>query len=269
MIMVTAKEQDAARQWLAKRGQPVGQPTSLLTALIATRQAISLRYLGYLLVAVVAAAGYSRLFGSGMTESAPVYFLYLAVQLSVRDTVRRRERNLHAEVRVEASAEPWRKVLGGWYLASLVVAFAGGPALAVTMYLTTSARTYALSWLGLLALSALCGAWVLVGVLRGPVFAETVESVAVDRALRSEKIYAATPVLAAFPLVLDLMLDNRQSAAFTPWLAGYIAAVVVLQGVSYAVHRRRFRTLPPGHYGTPLVPDPGTPVDWSPPQEAR
>ncbi|WP_326944434.1 hypothetical protein OG439_31995 [Amycolatopsis sp. NBC_01307] len=272
MIMVTAAEQEAARRWLAKRGQRVERPTPVLTALIATRQAFNgrwfPRYIGYVLLVFVGGLGYTRLFGPGMTESYPVYFIYFALQLAARDSSHLRLRELRESVPSRKPAEPWWQVLGGWFLASVAVAFGGGIALAVTMYATTPARTYAVSWLGLLALSALVSGWVLVSVLRRPLIADGAESLAVARALRVEAINAASPLMAVLPLVMDPLLGNRQPAAFTPWLAGYVVLVLVLQVVGYVRHLRRSRTLPPGCYGTPL-PDLDVPVDWSPPQEAR
>jgi hypothetical protein len=263
MIMVTVTEENDARRWLAKRGRPVERPTPPLTALIATRQPLKGRGTGrlwvYVVLAGLAAGAYPMLFGDGATESAVGYFIYFVFQLATWDATRRRERELRASVSSRRSAEPWWKVLGGWYLASLVLAFPGGVALAVTMFFTPSARTYAVSWLGLLALSALSGGYVLTGVLRSPVFDADAESLAVGRALRAEKIYFATPALAVYPLALELLLapGDRQPADFEPWLIGYVAAVVVLQAISAVLHRRRYRTLPPGHYGTP--------VDWSSP----
>jgi hypothetical protein len=272
MIMVTAREQDAARQWLARRGQPVGRPTPLVTALIATRLPFQgrrfWRYIVYAVVVVAAAWLYSLPFGHGMTETM-IYFVYFALGLSFSDGIRLRERELREDVPSTHAPDPWWRVLGGWYIAALVLAFAGGAGLAGTMYFTTPARTYAVSWLGMLALSALYVGWVLAGVLRRPLAAEDAASLAVARAVRPEQLVAGTPVLAVFPLVSDLLLGNRQPPAFTPWVAGYVAAVVVLQVVSCFVNLRRHRTLPPGHYGTPPVADPCTPADWSPPQEAR
>ncbi|MDT7796596.1 MAG: hypothetical protein QOI78_29 [Actinomycetota bacterium] len=273
MIMVTAREQNVARLWLAKRGHPVGRPTPLVTALIATRLPFqgrrSWRFLVYAVVAVAAAGLYSLAFGREMTESGVAYFICFALGLSFADGIRLRERELREDVPSAHAPDPWRRVLGGWYLASLVVAFGGGVALAGTMYFTTAARTYAVSWLGLLVLSALVTGWVLAGLLRRPLAAEDAASLAVARAMRTEQLAAATPVLAVFPVITGLLLGNHQPPALTPWLVGHIVAVVVLQVVSCFVNQRRHRTLPPGHYGTPPVPDPGTPVDWAPPQEAR
>ncbi|MFG1638662.1 hypothetical protein ACGFMK_00080 [Amycolatopsis sp. NPDC049252] len=260
MIMVTAREQDAARLWLAKRGHPVGRPTPLVTALVGTRLPFrgrrSWRFIVYAVVAVAAGGLYSLSFGRWMTETSAVYFAYFAVGLSFADGIRLRERELREDVPSAHAPDPWRRVLSGWYLASLVVAFGGGVALAVTMYFTTGARTYAVSWLGLLVLSALVTGWVLAGLLRRPLAAEDAASLAVARAVRAEQLVAGTPVLAVFPLVTDLLLANHQPPALTPWLVGYIVAAVVLQVVSCFMNLRRHRTLPPGHYGTPALAQP-------------
>ncbi|WP_328649174.1 hypothetical protein OHS58_18490 [Amycolatopsis sp. NBC_00348] len=273
MIMVTAAEQDVARRWLARRGQPVGRPTPLVTALIATRLPFQgrrfWRFIVYAVVAAAAARVYSLPFEPWMTGIFQGYFVYFALGLSFSDGIRLRERELREEVPSTHAPDPWWRVLGGWYIAALVLAFAGGAGLAGAIYFTTSARTYAVSWLVLLVLSALYVGWVLAGVLRRPLVAEDATSLAVARAMRTEHLVVGTPVLAVFPLVSDLLLGNRRPPAFTPWVAGYVVAVVILQVVSCFVNLRRHRTLPPGHYGTPPVQDPGTPVDWSPPREAR
>ncbi|MEA5358630.1 hypothetical protein VA596_03710 [Amycolatopsis sp., V23-08] len=271
MIMVTAAEQDEARRWLARRGHPAGRPTPLVAVLIGTRQAFRgrgmVRYFVYVLLACGAGAGYASLFGSGGTQSWPVYFFVFAMSLSSWDTVRLRERDFQDDVAAPHPPDPWWRVLGGWYLASLVLVFGGGVALAGAIYFGTPARTYAVSWLVLLTLSAVVVGWVLIGLLRRPLLAEDTASLAVARALRAEALYAASPAMVVVPLVLDFLL-HRVPPGFTPWLGAYFAAGVLLQIIGYAVHWSRHRTLPPGHYGTLPVPDPGTPVDWSPPKEA-
>ncbi|WP_326944432.1 hypothetical protein OG439_31985 [Amycolatopsis sp. NBC_01307] len=257
MIEVTSAEESAALKWLAKRGQPVGRPTPLLTALIATRRSLYSRglprYFAIVVGICVIGSGYSLLFGPGATRSDVAYFIYFGIQLSMWDGIRWHERKLGASVPSRSPAEPWWQALGGWYLVSVVAAFGGGIALAVTMYFTTAARTYAVSWLGLLALSALCCGWILTGVLRGRDFGETPESLAVHRALRIERLYLAMPGFVVFPVILELLWPSRRPPAeVTPWLAGYIAVVVVLQLISGILHWRRQRRLPPGDYGRPL-----------------
>ncbi|MFJ1760466.1 hypothetical protein ACIOD2_09130 [Amycolatopsis sp. NPDC088138] len=272
MIIVTAREQDEARRWLARRGHPVGRPTPLIAALIGTRQAFRgrgmVRYFVYMLLAYGAGVGYAALFGSGITQSWFVYFLFFALSLSSWDTVRLRERDFRDDVAAPHPPDPWWRVLGGWYLVSLVLVFGGGFALAGAIYFGTTARTYAVSWLVLLVLSGLVIGWVLARLLRSPLLAEDTASLAVARALRAEALYTASPAMVVTPLVLDFLLHSVPPG-FTPWLGVYFAAGALLQIIGYAVHWSRHRTLPPGHYGTPPVPDPGTPADWSPPQEAR
>jgi hypothetical protein len=270
MIDLTSAEEGAALRWLAKRGQRVGRPTPLLTALIATRQPMYNRgfgrYFAIVMGVSILGSGYPLLFGPGATQSGVGYFIYFGIQLALWDNIRRREREIGASVPSRSPEDPWGKVLGGWYVVSLLAAFAGGIALAVSMYLTTPARTYAVSWLGLLVLSALCSGGILTGVLRGRLYGADPESLAVQRALRTERIYLAMPGFVVFPVIMELLLPgSRPPAESTPWLVRYTVAVVVLQAISGILHWRRQRRLPPGHYGRPLPPDPGTPVDWSPP----
>jgi hypothetical protein len=270
MIDVTSSEEWAARRWLAKRGQRVERPERLLTALIATRKPMYDgglgRYFAIVIGISVIGSGYPVLFAFEGIQSGNAYFIAFGIQLAIWDGVRRRERKLGASVPSRSRAEPWWRVLGSWYLIAFVAAFGGGIALAVAMYFTTAARTYAVSWLGLLVLGALSSGWMLTSVLRGPVLGEDPESLAVQRALRTERIYFAMPWFVVFPIVMELLLPgSRLPAEFTPWLVRYIAVVVVLQAISGVLHWRRQRRLPPGHYGTPLLPDPGAPVDWSPP----
>ncbi|MEV6626277.1 hypothetical protein AB0M83_16480 [Amycolatopsis sp. NPDC051106] len=110
-----------------------------------------------------------------------------------------------------------------------------------------------MSWLVLLFLSAVVTGWVLAGLLRRPLLAEDTASLAVARALRAEAVYAASPVLAVIPLVLDFLLD-RVPAGFLPWLGAYVAAVALLQVISYAVHRRRHRRRGGWKFGLPREP---------------
>jgi hypothetical protein len=252
-------------RWLAKRGRPVAAPTPYLDALLATRNAFSggVRWLFPLAMgaAVVAALGYYSLFGHGMTYSYSVYFFCFAIQLTVWLGIRSRQRQLAKATRPWPGAvrEPWTRSLGGWFIASTVLAYGGGVALALSIGFTTPARTYALSWLVLLGLSALAAATVLAGFLRAPVLAEDPASLAVYRAVLAENIHGAAPALVAVPPILDLVIESHLPVGYRPWLAGYAALVVVTEVVAYVRHRR---PLPPGHYGDPR-PAP-TDVDWSP-----
>jgi hypothetical protein len=258
VIEVTSSEEGAALRWLAKRGQRVDRPAPLLTALIATRQPLRRRYevmrsIGYVVLASVCVTGYTMLVGSESTDSDVGYSILIGLQLAMWDRAWGHERKLRASLPSRSPADPWWRVLGGWYIVSLVVAFAGGIALATAIGFTTPARTYAVGWLGLLVLSGLSIGWVLTSVLRGRVFGEDAESLAVERALRTERIYLASPVYAVLPIAMNMVLGGRQPpAAAMPWLVRYIVAVVVLQAISGILHWRRQRRLPPGHYGRPL-----------------
>ncbi|MDT7796595.1 MAG: hypothetical protein QOI78_28 [Actinomycetota bacterium] len=274
MIDVTSSEEWAALKWLAKRGQPVGRPMPLLTALIATRKPMYnsgwWRYFAIVLGVSLIGSAYPALFGFEGVQSGNGYFVPFGIQFAFWDGIRRRERKLGASVPSRSPVEPWWRVLGGWYLVAFAATIGGGIALAVAMYFTTADRTYAVSWLGLLVLGALGSGWMLTRILRGPVFGAAPESLAVQRVLRTERIYLAMPGYVVLPVAADLVLvvlGNGPPAEFRPWLIRYIAAVVVLHVISGIVHWSRQRTLPPGYYGRPPVPDPGTPVDWSPPAQ--
>ncbi|WIY05741.1 hypothetical protein QRX60_18535 [Amycolatopsis mongoliensis] len=261
--MSTEAERAMSLRWLASRGQPVAAPTPFLDALLATRNVAIRSVLPWLLLfavlALVGSIGYRSLFGSGATVSTPAYFACFAIQLTMWLSARSRQRALAKETRPWPGATHERP--GGWFLASAALAYGGGAALALVLFFATPARTYALSWLGLLVLSALCSGCVLAGFLRAPVLAVDEPSLAVYRALLAENIHAAAPALAAVPPILDVALGNRLPAAYAPWLVAYAALAVVTELVAYVRSRR---PLPPGHYGDPLPAQ--TDVDWAPPE---
>ncbi|WP_328612540.1 hypothetical protein OHS18_24510 [Amycolatopsis sp. NBC_00355] len=255
-----SKEHEMVLSWLAKRGRPVAAPTPYIGALVATRNVTPGRSLPWLLLFGVAglagAIGYQRLFG--VTAAAPVYFFCFVVQLTMWRAVRSRQRQLAGETRPWPGATRDRSVLGGWFTVALAFAYAGGAALAVSLFPTASA--YALSWLGLLVLSALCGGVVLAGFLRAPVLAEGPESLAVYRGLLAEHMHAASPALVAFPPLLDA-LGHRLPPGYGPVLIAYFALVAVAELLAYLRNRR---PLPPGRYGDPRPAR--SAVDWTPPE---
>ena len=114
------------------------------------------------------------------------------------------------------------------------------------MYVTTPARTYAWSLLGLLAISALCTAVVLTSVLRAPVIADDEATRAVDDLVRAENADLAFPAVFSVPLVFDFFKSN-QPLGFTSLLIGYLLLSLGLQIVAVVLHSRR--ALPPGNYG--------------------
>jgi hypothetical protein len=263
-----------ARDWLAKRGVRVDLPTRLLALRIGarhnavTRAGFGLRAI-FGFVGVVGAIGYQCLQylpdvrGVEMTESKIPYFLIGSAQLATWFAVRRRDR-LTDWARRPAGSARW-KLLGGWYLMSVVITFAGGAALGVAMYVTTSARTYAWSWLGALGVGAVCFAVILTDIVRRPALAEDTASLAVDDILRVEDAHVAMPALFAVPVLLDLLTTHRQPHEFTLWLAVYAALAAGTQLAGRLAHRRRHRTLPLGYYGSPAMPVVlSPPFDWSP-----
>ncbi|WP_326834208.1 hypothetical protein VSH64_04665 [Amycolatopsis rhabdoformis] len=255
----SSREIDLARRWLARRGAPVSVPTRLLSIRIAAHTAPSTWLRTFPLHAVLALAagvGYSSLqylpgvAGREMTEAIPLVFVLAAIQLSLWRARRVRERNLAATVphRRTGIARPIG-VVDGWSAATAATTFLGGAALALAMAVAVpGAWTYAWSWLGLLAVGALCTAVVVGATVREPVLAEDDASLAAAGVLRREAVVAAMPAMYAVPVLFDVFGGNRQPAAFTPLLLGYVALCLVLQ-LGAALAQRRWK-LPPGHYGT-------------------
>ncbi|MFJ9780926.1 hypothetical protein ACIRSS_15160 [Amycolatopsis sp. NPDC101161] len=259
-------EHQMAVRWLANRGQRVLAPTPFIGALLATRNAAVgtlWRFLLFMVPGLAAAFGYQLAFGRAL-GSRTLYFVYFAMQLAMWSGIRSRQRRLAKTTHPwpGATREPWPRVLGGWFTAAVVLAYGGGVVLALSMAFTTPGRTYGLSLLGLLGLSALCQAVVLTGFLRAPALAEEPTSLAVHRALLAENIHVAAPAMVAVPPIVDTVFAE-EPPGYGPLLLAYAAVVIVAELVAYVRGRR---PLPPGHYGDP-VPR-GTEVDWSPP-EAR
>jgi len=113
----------------------------------------------------------------------------------------------------------------------------------VTIFVTTPFRTYAWSWLGLLALGGVVTAVVLTGILRRPVIAEDETSLTVDAAVRLQDLRIAMPAGYAVPVVFDPMTGNAQPPGYAPWLIGYAALAVVTQAVAGFVSWRRSRAI--------------------------
>ncbi len=248
-----------ARKWLAKHGVRVKWPTPLIAVRLGTRHrpvGLRLRYYAiFAVLAVVGAIGYQMLQelpnvrGKDMTESISVFFIYVALQLSMWCTFRQLDRRTVIRLELEVMTPPrppWWKVLGGWYLAGVALTFGGGAALGIAMFVTTPNRTYAWSWLGLLAIGAVSTAIVLAGVLRAPPVADDEASTAVDHLVRAENADAAFPAMFALPVLLDLLFENRQPHSFTWLMAGYVVLSFGVQLVAFLVHR--YRKLPPGQY---------------------
>lgn len=248
----TPGEIETARAWLAKHGVHVPRPTRLLSIRLGTRKRARWTRLSYYwflaILAICGAVGYQALQylpnvrGKDMTESNALYFVYMALQFTTWLTGRKQDRRALQRLSLPATSFPRRsswQVLGGWFIAGTVTTFGGGAALGVAMYLTTSARTYAWSWLGLLALSAIATTVTVNGVLRAPTIAEDEGSLAVDELVRTENAFALFPAMFAIPVLFDLISDNRQPHTFTWLLVGYAALSVGLQTVGIILNRRR------------------------------
>lgn len=265
-----------AAVWLGRHGVRVGIPTRLLATRLGVRgtahpRPLLIRQTGIVLATLAAAVAYQCLQylpgvrGVEMTESKVPYFLLIGSQLAFWSAFRRRDRQALDLLgdRVLARPRPsWRASLGSWYLASAAVTFAGGAALGVTMFFATPYRTYAWSWLGVLALGAVVCAVIVPGVLRRPVIAEDEPSAAVDAVLRIEDLYTALPSGYAVPVLIDLVTTRRQPPGFTPWLVGYAVLAITLQVIGALLGRRRRPALPDGDYGVPLPAQAGP--GWSP-----
>ncbi|MFJ1766826.1 hypothetical protein ACIOD2_41310 [Amycolatopsis sp. NPDC088138] len=281
----TRGETAQAAVWLGRHGVRVQAPTRLLATRLGVRvtpwrRPMILWQAAIYVAALACGIGYQCLQylpgvrGVEMTESKILYFILFGLQGAIWFALRRRDRQAAAALggrALDRPRPPWRAVTDGWYLASAVVTFAGGAALGLTMYFATGYRTYAWSWLGVLGLSAVVFVAAFAGVVRRPVIAEDEPSLAIDALLRTEDLYAASPSMYAFPILLDLLTTHRQPPGFAPWLAGYAALAIALQAVGAIIHRRRRTALPDGDYGRPLPAPLHAPaaVNWSPPQAPR
>lgn len=255
-----------AAVWLGKHGVRVGGPTRLLATRLGVRvspwpRGLRIRQIGIMLAAAACGVGYQCLQylpgvrGVEMTEGKILYFISFGFQGALWFALRRRDRQALAALGargLDRPRPPWRELVNGWYLAAAVVTFAGGAALGATMFFATPYRTYAWSWLGVLALGAIVFAVIVSGVVRRPVIAEDEASLAVDAVLRVEDLNVVAPFVYAFPVLLDLTTTNRQPPGFGPWLLAYVGLAIALQVAGALFHRRRRPALPDGHYGEPL-----------------
>ncbi|WP_410636419.1 hypothetical protein [Amycolatopsis sp. cmx-4-83] len=260
-----------AAVWLGKHGVRVGIPTPLLAARLGVRAGGDLRtqlirLAVFLALAVAAAVGYQCLQylpgvrGVEMTESKILYFVVAGFQLAFWFAIRRQDRQAAHRLggrRLDRPRPSWRELPVGWFLASAAVTFAGGAALGITMFLATPYKTYAWSWLGVLALGGVVSGVIVTGIVRRPVLAEDEPSAAVDAVVRIEDLYLAMPSYYAWPVLFDLLTGNRQPPGSGPWLIGYAGLALALQIVGGLRYRRYRPALPPGDYGVPLPAQPG------------
>jgi hypothetical protein len=252
--VVTDADRAAAGRWLVKHGVEVPTLTDLLALRLGFRGGArppgSWRWIiPAILVVMAANAGYLCLAflpgvrGEELNGGAHLFFLMIVLQLFTWVPVRVRDRHARALLGTRAIERPMGPGMGVWGIATLLSTFGGGAALAVTILVTTPFRTYAWSWLGLLALGGGVTAVVLTGILRRPVIAEDETSLAVDAALRIRDLLGAMPAVYAVPVLFDLVTDDAQPPGYRPWLIGYAALAVATQAVAGFVDSRRSRAI--------------------------
>ncbi|QKV78161.1 hypothetical protein [Amycolatopsis sp. Hca4] len=250
---VTEAERTAAGRWLVKHRVDVPTMTDLLAMRLGFRAGArppgTWRWVIVAVLAYVAATiGYLTLAflpgvrGGQLAGGSFVYFIVIGQQLGYWLPARVRDRQ--ALARFGTLAGPPRTELAGWFLAVELVTFGGGAALAVTMFATTPYRTYAGSWLLLLALGAAVTTAMAAGVFRRPVIAEDATSRAVDSALRLHDLLMTMPGFYAVPLLLEPLAGQpQQPPEWRPWLAGYALLAVALQVVVGVLQWRRLRAV--------------------------
>ncbi|WP_086845528.1 hypothetical protein [Amycolatopsis kentuckyensis] len=249
---VTDAERAAAGRWLVKHHVDVPTMTDLLALRLGFRAGARppgwWRWFWVAALAYVAATmGFASLVflpgvrGGELVESSYVFFLITVQHLGYWLPARVRDRQ--ALARFGTLAGPPRTDVTGWFLAVPLVTFGGGAALAVTIFATTPFRTYAGSWLLLLALGAAVTTAMAADVLRRPVIAEDATSRAVDAALRLQDLLMAMPGIYAVPVLVDPLVGDAQPPEWRPWLVGYAVLAVATQVVVGVVQWRRLRAV--------------------------
>ncbi|WP_439383667.1 hypothetical protein [Amycolatopsis lexingtonensis] len=259
----TVLEVGRTREWLARRGVTVWLPTRLLALRVGGR---GIGGRGIPAYAIVLAALW---WSSGVlfsTVELPGRTAVLAVIFAVFQILRWRRvqsREQLAENLAGTAPLPFRvaaRQVGWWYLASMVLTFAGGAALCAASFLTVprfawqhwyspavviGVHTFAL------AVGAGATALVLGRVLRGPVIAEDEASRRVDEVLRAEDAYRFAPCAVYAVLAMPVfVVDWATPPGYLGWLAlAYLVAVLGLQLTGWLVVRHRYRRLPPGFHG--------------------
>ncbi|WP_410661770.1 hypothetical protein [Amycolatopsis sp. lyj-112] len=259
----TPEEIEATRMWLGERGVEVETPTRVIAVRVGARRTANTTskmivsgcfgIVGLGLLIVFGVQELLRDPGVETTYSRYAYVVFATTQLGAWVSSLYRERQLGG-LPVMDRRPSALQVLGGWYLATYVITFGGGAALAVAMYAGTTAQTYAGSWLIALGWAALSTGTILAGSAFRRTRAEDAASIAVDSELRFQDCRLAEPALFAVAILLDVVFSSRVPAEFTWWLIVYaaLAASATLVARRRAGHRPAF---PPGDYGTPVRPD--------------
>ncbi|WP_290050299.1 hypothetical protein, partial [Amycolatopsis solani] len=248
-----------AARWLARHGVVVGTPTPLLSLRLGVRERLRTKRpeLG---LALGFAVGFVNTFGMELAHDAfgdlPVGTGFVLGTLVVLAQVWRwvtvREADRPAAALVRPAARPalsWTLgLLGGWYLTSAVIAYAGG--LVLFLQLAAVAPSAASLWLGLLALGAVQSGFVWWTVLREPVVAVDPASFMVDAVLRVEDAYSyAAPAVLPYLACGDLLFTVPVPLSSRIAAVAYAVLAVGTQVAGWVLHRRRSRVLRPRFAG--------------------
>lgn len=244
-----------AVKWLARHGVVVGTPVPLLSLRLGVRERLRTKRLE-LGVALGLAIGFVNTFGMEVAHEAfgdlavgsgfVLGVLVVLAQVWRWVTVRESDRAAAALVRPAARpALSWTLgLLGGWYLTSAVVAYAGG--LLLFLELAPVAPSAAALWLGLLTLGAVQSGFVWWTVLREPVVAVDPASFMVDAVLRVEDAHSyAAPALLPYLACGDLLFAVPVPRSSRAAVVAYAVLAVGTQVVGWVLHRRRSRVLRP------------------------
>jgi hypothetical protein len=259
MIVLSAEERAAVR-WLEAHGVRVAEPDTVLTARLSVRcgkpapEAFTAVFLvnavlftvivGYQFLRLLPGVDRANDLPDGGMLSLGAASMLLRAWLHARAGDRRAAVQL-GDRRLDRPRPPWREVVNGWYLTTLLITFGGGAALGIALAATGS--VWAIFWLGMLALGAVVDAVILTGVLRRPVLAYDEGSLAVDAVTRLQDVHRVMPSVFAVPVVADLAF---QDAPAWPWLTGYVVLAVVTNVIAWLTQRHRMPSLPAnGHYG--------------------
>ncbi|WP_284749023.1 hypothetical protein [Amycolatopsis sp. RTGN1] len=259
-MIVLSKDEQAAVKWLAGHGVRVTEPTTLLTTRLSVRRGRPAPE-AFTAVFVLGAVTFTGMFGYQMLRLLPGvdrssdlpaggFWSLFAAWVSLRTWLHARAADRRAAARLgdrrlDRPRPPWREVVNGWYLATLLITFGGGGVLGIV--LAASGSVWALIWLGVLALGAVVDAVILTSVLRRPVLAEDEGSLAVDAVARLQDVQVVMPSFFAVLVVPDLAFGD---APAWPWLTGYVVLAVGAHVVAAFTQRRRTPALPAdGYYG--------------------
>ncbi|MDX3190448.1 hypothetical protein PV458_18730 [Streptomyces sp. MN03-5084-2B] len=240
----TLAERQGAREWLARHGVEVDEPTPLLAVRAGARVLATRPYRAYTVLCLV-------VWVVALFPPVPVLarFLVLTVLFTAFPLLQWRRvcRADRAAARlVPPGARPSFRVAAGhvgwWYLAAIAVTFGGGAVLCAGFAVNPA------GWAAALVIGAANVALVVGRALRAPVIAEDGASLAVDAALRAYDARGfAVPFVFTFLAWIDLSTSRSWSSAQWSAIGYFVLVTAVMVG---AAKEGRRACLPRGHYGT-------------------